>query len=73
MTAGLTEPGSAPADGRGSRTHRILRSPIVVGAAVLPLIVKVVISVLIERASSRSPLTGRAARSPPAVSDPNGW
>ena len=49
------------------RGHRIFRSPIIVVATVLVLIVGVVIGVIIGRASSGSPVAGTAAGSVPAV------
>ena len=67
MTTGLTEPGSAPRGERGTRTRRVLRSPITVVAIVLALILGVGIGVLVGRASSRWPAAGTAAGSPPAA------
>jgi putative serine protease PepD len=67
MTTGPTEPGLAPPGGRGTRTNRILRSPILVVAIVLALLLGVGIGVLIGSAASRSPLAATSAGSPPAV------
>jgi putative serine protease PepD len=71
MTTEPTEPGSAPPGEHATRTHRILRSPITVVAAVLALILGVGLGVLIGRASSGSPVADSvadsAAGSPPAM------
>jgi putative serine protease PepD len=49
MTTGPTEPGPAPPGERGTRTRRILRSPITLVATVLALILGVGIGVLVGR------------------------